>query len=118
MRAYIGAEASDDVWTIECLNAAVELIAKHLGLTSTQVTPDPVGEVTPPPYFTINTGQVPATVLDSAIKDVGSRLFARRAAPNGVAMYVGEGGTPRPASRDPLQGVYPMLAEYRTAGFA
>ena len=123
LRSYIGASTGDLDWVTESLDTALELLAKHLGGTVETITPEPPADPeapTPEPYKQINLGtlEVPQTVIDLATKDVGSRLFARRGAPNGVASFVTDTGATIQTSRDPLIGVYPMLRDYLPAGFA
>lgn len=63
------------------------------------------------------TGNVPASVLDRATREVCSDLFTRRQAPHGVvnAQFAGgdgPGATPVRINRDPLAGAYPLLARW------
>ena len=59
---------------------------------------------------------VPGVVLDLAVKQLGSELFARRnAGPGGVAQW-GPDGQPVRLARDPLASVRPLLSPYRGLG--
>lgn len=61
---------------------------------------------------------VPEVALRQAALEVGSKLWARRRAPEGAAQYTTIDSTPMPTPRDPLVTVYPTLRRYMRAGLA
>lgn len=62
---------------------------------------------------------VPPSILDRATLEVGSELFHRRQAPNGVAQFASEqGAQPLRIARDPMVGAYPILNRFVGGGFA
>lgn len=63
---------------------------------------------------------IPPAILTRAKLEAGSELFHRRQAPNGVMQFadLGMGGTTTRVARDPLVGVYPILARWLPGGFA
>lgn len=70
---------------------------------------------------TIATTDAPAfaIVAREAVLEVGSKLWLRRNAPNGEAMYGDlEGAAPMLAPIDPLVTVYPTLSRFLPGGFA
>ena len=67
----------------------------------------------------VGTALVPSEVLGRAVLEVGSELFHRRSAPNGVAQFgTLDGAAPLRVARDPMVGAYPLLARYVGGGFA
>ena len=91
---YVGADASQTDFVESCVDAAVGLVSQFVG-----------------------SSDVPAGVLERAILEVGSEMFHRRNAPNGVAQFAVDGSAIRVA-RDPMVGAYPLLARYVGGGFA
>lgn len=91
---YVGADASQTAFVESCVDAAVGLVSQFVG-----------------------SSDVPAGVLERAILEVGSEMFHRRNAPNGVAQFAVDGSAIRVA-RDPMVGAYPLLARYVGGGFA
>ena len=91
---YVGADASQTAFVESCVDAAVALVSQFVG-----------------------SSDVPAGVLERAILEVGSEMFHRRNAPNGVAQFAVDGSAIRVA-RDPMVGAYPLLARYVGGGFA
>lgn len=61
---------------------------------------------------------IPAAILDGAILEVGSKLWARRNAPMGTIQVDTIDGTPIPTPRDPMTTVYPVLDRFLPGGFA
>lgn len=66
----------------------------------------------------VGTATVPPAVLDQAVLEVGSKLWARRSAPQGVAQYDTLGAAPAMAAKDPMVTVYPTLNRFLGGGFA
>ncbi|MGM7677577.1 hypothetical protein [Microbacterium sp. A94] len=80
----------------ECWEEAEALISQHVGAAS-----------------------VPAVVLKRATLEVGSELYHRRKAPNGIAQFATpEASSPARIARDPLVGAYPLLAPWLGRGIA
>ncbi|MST49493.1 hypothetical protein [Mobiluncus porci] len=62
---------------------------------------------------------VPGAILNRAILEVASELWARRSAPGGIlAQYADLGAAPVRLARDPMLGARPLLAPYLKAGMA
>ena len=61
---------------------------------------------------------VPTSILDRCYLEVGSELYQRRQAPNGVAQFAAVDGTAIRIARDPLVGAYPLLRPFMRGGFA
>jgi len=61
---------------------------------------------------------VPLTILERAYLEVGSELFHRRSAPNGVAQFTTLDGSAIRIARDPMVGAYPLLRRYVGWGIA
>lgn len=56
---------------------------------------------------------VPEVSLNRAILEVGSELFHRKQAPNGVANFMTfDGSAPIRVARDPMIGAYPILKRH------
>lgn len=55
---------------------------------------------------------VPLEVRSRAVLEVGSELFHRRQAPNGVAQFASADGAPVRVARNPMVGAYPLLSPY------
>ncbi|WP_350348018.1 hypothetical protein ABIQ69_15470 [Agromyces sp. G08B096] len=66
----------------------------------------------------VGAATVPQAVLDRATIEVGSELFNRRAAPNGISQFAGPDGSAIRVARDPMVGAYPILQPYLPLGFA
>lgn len=100
LSAYVKSGAvsvsSADVAHIQaCLDEAVALVDNECGTTS-----------------------IPEVVLHRAYIEVGSELYNRRAAPNGISQFTsGDGGAIRVA-RDPMVAARPILAPFLPGGFA
>jgi hypothetical protein len=95
LQAYVGASASDITYVTECFDEATALITVFVGKT-----------------------YVPKLVLDRAVLEVGSELYHRRSAPNGIAQFGALDGAPIRVARDPMVGAYPLLQRYLTVGIA
>ena len=66
----------------------------------------------------VGTATVPETVLERAYLEVGSELFNRRSAPNGVAQFTTFDGAAIRIARDPMVGAYPLLRRFIGFGVA
>lgn len=105
LRTYVGASAVDDAFIAACLATAKSLIAVHVGA-------EVIGGI-------ISESVVPEPVLDRATLEVGSELFHRRQAPNGIAQFASpDGGQGVRVARDPMVAARPILAPFVPLGFA
>jgi hypothetical protein len=96
LKAYVGASDLDDTFVAACWTEATELVAQYLGEAVDDVNAD---------------------VLKRSKIEVGSELYHRRSAPNGVAQFATlDGGSAVRVARDPMVGAYPLLARYMPAG--
>jgi hypothetical protein len=84
--AYVNGSATDNDFAEACLAEAIELVDLYVG-----------------------TVVVPESIYDRAVKEVGSELFHRRQAPNGVAQFATPDAAPIRIARDPMVGAYPIL---------
>ncbi len=66
----------------------------------------------------IGEATVPPTVRDRAVLEVGSELYNRRNAPNGIAQFATPDAAPIRVARDPMVGAYPILRHYVGIGAA
>lgn len=98
LAAYVGGTVDD--YVSSCLDAAVAMVAGSLV--------DGKG----------NTVTVPDAILDRAVLEVGSELYHRRNAPNGVAQFATMDAPPIRIARDPMVAARPILAPYLAGGFA
>lgn len=105
LRAYVGASPADDTFVDACLVTATALIAAHCGV-------EVVGGI-------ISGSTVPEPVLDRSTLEVGSELFHRRQAPNGISQFASpDGGQAVRVARDPMVSARPILAPFLPLGFA
>lgn len=97
LKDYVRAtSADDDSFAAQCWEEAVELVGRYVGSAT-----------------------VPQTVLERAHLEVGSELFHRRNAPNGISQFATlDGSSAVRVARDPMVGAYPLLARYVGGGFA
>jgi len=93
LKTYVGAQDDSDEFVTSCYDTAVTLVEAF------------IGEAT-----------VPASAKDRAVLEVGSELFHRKNAPNGVAQFSTYDGAPVRVARDPMVGAYPILARYMVIG--
>lgn len=93
LAVYVGAN-EDDVFLPRVYSAALELIYGYLGAAE---------------------ADVPASVLETAILQLGSELWVRRNSPGGIAQWTDEGNPVR-LGADPLRTVRPLLARYKGLG--
>lgn len=96
LRLYCGAPASDAMFVKECVEQAEALVTRFVG----QVP-------------------VPSVIVDRAVLEVGSELFHRKQAPNGIAQFAtAEGQSPIRVARDPMIAAYPILQPFTGVGIA
>lgn len=95
LQEYVGAPDSDAAYVEECWDQATSLVDAYVG-----------GET------------IPVAVLDRAYLEVGSELYHRRQAPNGIAQFASMDGSPIRVARDPMLGAYPLLQRYMVLGIA
>lgn len=102
---------SEDAFIETCWNEAKELVGFYVG-----------GEAITEAGATARAAAlalVPATVLTRCYLEAGSELFHRKNAPNGITQVATpDGNAGVRVARDPLVGVYPLVAPYMAAGFA
>jgi hypothetical protein len=55
---------------------------------------------------------VPSDLHRIAVFQVGSEIFHRRSAPNGIAQFASMDGSPVRVAKDPMGAVYPLLLPY------
>lgn len=99
LQNYVGAPDSDSVYVETCWEEALELVTVYVG-TQTPVV------------------AIPDNVLDRAILEVGSELYHRRQAPNGISQFASFDGTAVRVARDPMLSAYPILQRYLQLGMA
>ncbi|MCU1530119.1 MAG: hypothetical protein JWP75_3882 [Frondihabitans sp.] len=66
----------------------------------------------------VGASDVPEEVLDRAYLEVGSELYHRKNAPNGVAQFSTFDAAPIRVARDPMVAARPILASFLTPGIA
>ena len=66
----------------------------------------------------VGRAKVPTEVLDEAVLEVGSELYARRKAPGGVAQFGQFDAAPVYTTRDPMVRTYPLLDQFVPRGLA
>jgi hypothetical protein len=96
---YVGAPETDAAYVEQCWDEATSLVSAYIG------TIDPVIAV-------------PIAIEERATLEVGSELYHRRQAPNGVAQFSSFDGAPIRVARDPMLGAYPLLQRYIGLGVA
>lgn len=94
LKDYVGSGSTDDNFVQTCYDEAETLVADFIGLS---VVPEPI--------------------IARAVLEVGSELFHRRNAPNGVAQFASYDGQAIRVARDPMVAAYPLLARYMVVGF-
>lgn len=97
LQEYVGASDLDATFVADCYQTADKLVTAFVGNT-----------------------RIPADVLERARLEVGSELYHRRSAPNGIAQFASMDGTPVRVARDPMIGAKPLLLQWMngTGGFA
>lgn len=94
LKNYVGStKAADESFVNQCYQEALSLIGAFVG-----------------------NSVIPQPILDRAALEVGSELYHRRNAPNGLAQYEGFDGTPVRIARDPMVAAYPILARFMVIG--
>ncbi len=101
---YVGAPDADDQYVDDCLATAGKMVADHVA-RSPLVADDG------------STVEVPDEITDRAVLEVGSELYHRRNAPQGVAQFAALDGAPVRIARDPMVAARPILAPYLGGGF-
>ena len=59
-----------------------------------------------------NPFNVPDTIIDRAVLEVGADLFYRQQTRNGIAGFDGATMAPARINRDPMAAAYPLLRQY------
>lgn len=95
LQAYVSAPTDDEAFVLSCWAEADQLITDRIG-----------------------PADVPAAIADRARLEVGSELYNRRNAPNGIAQFASPDGSAIRVARDPMVAAYPLLAPYLPLGFA
>lgn len=95
LKDYVGASDADTEFVQRCWIEAVSLVSKHVGAAV-----------------------VPNEVKVRAVLEVGSELFHRRNAPNGIAQFSAIDGSAIRVARDPMIGAYPILSRFVGAPIA
>ena len=96
LRIYCGAPATDVSFVTECVEQATALVTRFVGQAS-----------------------VPTAIVDRAVLEVGSELFHRKQAPNGIAQFAtADGQSPIRVARDPMIAAYPILQPFTGVGIA
>lgn len=107
LKAYVtpGAttvSAIDDAFIEQCLAEAIALVNRLCG----------GGE------HAAIVARVPYDVLERAYIEVGSELYNRRSAPNGISQFAAADGSAIRVARDPLVAARPLLQPYLPLGFS
>lgn len=92
---YVGANPGDEGFVAACLVEATALVEQFIG-----------------------SREVPAPIKARAVLEVGSELFHRRQAPNGIAQFQGLDASPVRVARNPMVAAYPILTPYTGTGLA
>lgn len=95
LQEYVGAPDSDATFVEQCWDEATTLVDQYIGAET-----------------------IPVAVLDRAYLEVGSELYHRRQAPNGIAQFSSMDGAPVRVARDPMVGAYPILNRFMVVGIA
>lgn len=95
LQEYVGAPDSDAAYVEQCWDEATSLVSIY-----------------------VDGFEIPIAILDRASLEVGSELYHRRQAPNGIAQFSSMDGTPVRVARDPMLGAYPLLNRYIGLGAA
>lgn len=95
LKAYVNASEDDMTFVESCFVTATQLVDSYVG-----------------------SANVPVDVIERAYLEVGSELFHRRQAPNGVAQFTTLDGSAIRIARDPMVGAYPLLRKYVGWGIA
>lgn len=101
---YVGAGQTDG-YIDDCVDVADAMVTTYLQ-ASDLLEADGIPE------------GIPETVVDRAVLEVGSELYHRKNAPNGVAQFATMDAAPIRIARDPMVAARPILAPYLSGGFA
>jgi hypothetical protein len=99
LESYVGADSSDSAYVEQCWAEALSLVSVYVGTITPVVA-------------------IPTEILDRAALEVGSELYHRRQAPNGVSQFASFDGAPIRVARDPMLSAYPILQRYLGLGVA
>ncbi|MGG7466041.1 hypothetical protein [Plantibacter sp. YIM 135347] len=95
---YVHAKDDDSAFVKESWDAAVALVDQRIKSAHTPV---------------------PQTLVERAYLEVGSELYHRRQAPNGIVQFATlDGGAPARVARDPMVAAASLLAPFLPLGFA
>lgn len=90
LKAYVNANETDpQEFVDDCWAQAEYLVDSHIG-----------------------TATVPDEIRHRACLEVGSELYHRKNAPNGIAQFATFDNSAVRVARDPMVGAYPILAPY------
>lgn len=111
LTAYVASGAhsvgtADQAFIAACADEAIALVDNLAGVTYTVEDP------------TVPVSTVPPTVLNRAYLEVGSELYNRRSAPNGISQFTSADGSAIRVARDPLVAARPILAPFLPLGFS
>lgn len=96
LRLYCSAPVSDEAFVADCINQSVALVERFIGEAS-----------------------VPSAIVDRAVLEVGSELYHRKQAPNGIAQFAtADGQSAIRVARDPMIAAYPILQPFTGVGIA
>lgn len=87
----------DEQFISSCLGEAIELVDHRCGTAN---------------------GNVPEAALRRAYIEVGSELYNRRAAPNGISQFAAADGSAIRIARDPMVAAEPILRPFLPMGMA
>lgn len=108
LAAYVG--ASIDEYLNDTLDTANAMVVTVLADHSLLTDPDGNGQYE-------LTG-IPDQIAQRAVLEVGSELYHRKNAPNGVAQFATLDSPAVKIARDPMVAARPILAPYLGGGFA
>lgn len=92
---YVGAADADQAIVESSYDVARELVTGYVGRS-----------------------EVPPTIVARAVLEVGSELYHRKNAPNGVAQFNTFDAAPIRVARDPMVAARPLLAPFLLPGIA
>lgn len=95
LKSFVGASDADNDYVQRCWVEAYAMVQNYVG-----------------------TAVVPVEAIGRAVIEVGSELFHRRNAPNGIAQYSTIDGSAIRVARDPMVGARPILQPFMPVGFA
>jgi len=117
---YVGAPDTDTTFVGQCWDESVALVNAYIeGSTVVNTGAQSLTEVVDPLTGDVlnNVSMLPAEVVDRAYLEVGSELYHRRNAPNGIAQFSSFDGNAMRVARDPMVAAYPLLQRYLVVGF-